>query len=93
MQDIYRLIIILFLVIFVLAQIFLFISNLSHSFCDPFIFLVCLLIPLHIVFAGDLLDLFAVCVGFFYQGVPFLDIKTSVLVELGLFAADGEVEC
>lgn len=80
MQNMYSLIIIFFLIIFVLTRLLLVISDLSHSFRDFFVFLVCLLVPFNVILAGDLLDLSSISIGFLYQGIPFLDIKTSVLV-------------
>ena len=92
MKYLYHLIIVFFFVFLVFSRIFLVISDLFHSLSDLNIFLVCLFIPVDIVLASYLLDLFPVRISLLDKRVPSLDVKAFVIIEFGLLSADGQVE-
>ena len=70
----------------------LIISDFAHGFKHSIIFFVALLVPIHIIFASNLFNFPPISVGFFNQGFPSLQIEPFVLIQLRLFAADGQIQ-
>lgn len=67
------------------------VANLPHRFRDLLVLFIFRLVPFHIVFAGDLLDLLPVSIRFFDQRLPSVVIESFRLIEFVLAPRDGQV--